>query len=131
MLSPGAQLSMASVNKLATCWAWRSLGSLSAVVGAELGRAFGAVRVAGCVLEGALAAGATATVVVVLATLGPPEGRTGTNVVGGNVAVGAGRVPAFPGGPTVAGRAAVKQFSGHKSYGHGRDDRYHRQNRVL
>jgi hypothetical protein len=88
---------MASVNKLATCWAWRSFGSLSAVVGAELGRALGAVRVAADVLEGALAAGATTTVVV-RATLGPPEGRTGTNVVGGTVAVGAGRAPAFGAG---------------------------------
>jgi hypothetical protein len=95
VLSPGAQLSMASVNKLATCWAWRSLGSLSAVVGAELGRALGAVRVAVGVLEGALAAEARAVFVVVRATLGPPEGRTGANVVGGNVAVGAGRAPAF------------------------------------
>ena len=94
---------MASVNKVATCWAWRSLGSLSAVVGAELGRALGAVRVAAGVAEGALAAGARAVVVVVLATLGAPEGRTGTNVVGdnvvgGNVAVGAGRAPAFGAG---------------------------------
>ena len=101
VLSPGAQLSMASVNKLATCWAWRSLGSLSAVsavVGAELTGALGAVRVAAGVAEGALAAEASAVVVVVLATLGPPEGRTGTNVVGGNVAVGAGRAPAFGAG---------------------------------
>jgi zinc transporter ZupT len=98
VLSPGAQLSMASVNNLATCWAWRSLGSLSAVVGAELGRAFGAVRVAGGVLDGALAAAAGAVVVVVLATLGPPAGPTGTDVVGGTVAVGAGRAPAFGAG---------------------------------
>ncbi len=98
-LSPGPQLSMALVNKLATCWAWRSLGSLSAVVGAELGRALGAVRVAGGVLDGALAAAAGAVVAVVLATLGTPEGRTGTDVVGGTVVVGAGRAPAFGGGP--------------------------------
>jgi hypothetical protein len=61
VLSPGAQLSMASVNKVAACWAWRSLGSLSAVAGAELGRALGAVRVAAGVLgesaESAYAAG--------------------------------------------------------------------------
>jgi hypothetical protein len=97
---------MASVNKLATCWAWRSLGSLSAVVGAELAGALGAVRVAAGVAEGALAAEASAVVVVVLATLGPPEGRTGTNVVGGNVAVGAGRAPAFGawGPPWLVGR---------------------------
>ena len=98
VLSPGAQLSMASVNKLATCWAWRSLGSLSAVVGAKLAGALGAVRVAAGVLEGALAAAARAVVVVVRATLAPPEGRTGANVVGGNVAVGAGRAPAFGAG---------------------------------
>jgi hypothetical protein len=89
---------MASVNKLATCWAWRSLGSLSAVVGAKLAGALGAVRVAAGVLEGALAAAARAVVVVVRATLAPPEGRTGANVVGGNVAVGAGRAPAFGAG---------------------------------
>jgi len=98
VLSPGAQLSMASVNKLATFWAWRSLGSLSAVVGAELGRAIGAVSVAAGVLDGSSAAAAGAVVVVVLATLGTPEGRTGTDVVGGNVAVGAGRAPAFGAG---------------------------------
>jgi hypothetical protein len=89
---------MASVNKLATCWAWRSFGSLSAVVGAELAGTLGAVRVAAGVAEGALAAEASAVVVVVLATLGPPEGRACANVVGGNVAVGAGRAPAFGAG---------------------------------
>ena len=95
---------MASVNNLATCWAWCSLGSLSAVsavsavVGAELTGALGAVRLAAGVLDGSSAAAAGAVVVVVLATLGPPEGRTGTNVVGGNVAVGAGRAPAFGAG---------------------------------
>ena len=92
------------MNNLATCWAWCSLGSLSAVsavsavVGAELRRALGAVRVAAGVLEGALAVGAGAVVAVVLATLGTPEGRTGTDVVGGNVAVGAGRAPALGAG---------------------------------
>jgi hypothetical protein len=96
---------MASVNKLATCWAWRSLRSLTVVLVVELAGALGAVRVAVGVLKGAFAAGAKAIVVVVLSPLGPPEGRTGTDVVGGNVAfgnvaVGAGSAPAFgAGGP--------------------------------
>lgn len=96
VLSPGAQLSIASVNKLATCWALSSLGSLSAVVGTELAGALGPVRVAAGVLDRALPAGTRTTVVVVVFTLGPAEDGTGANVVGGNM-VGGGRSTAVLG----------------------------------
>jgi hypothetical protein len=89
---------MAPVNDLATWWAWRWLVSLSAVAGAKLAGALGAVGVAAGEL--ALAAGTGPTVVVVPFTLARPE-EAGANVVGGNVVGGS--VDCGSGGTAVLG----------------------------